>query len=926
MKREVFSITTSEAYTSVGGLLAQTGQDRKHWRHVALKELIDNALDAAESAGIAPAVLVEITESPTGLTLAVTDNGSGIPADVVARLADFTAFISDKAAYRAPLRGAQGNAIKTLLGMPVALSDDRRSTTEIIACGVRHRLRVQASPTGAVRCEHSTEATDAATGTRLSIAIPGAVDRFNWQPDRWVIAYALFNPHAQLQIRKTDDCSGGYSDVTVHADDATESESADFSDLSLLPTVAFPGKWRKFLPTDPTPAHWYTRDEFARLVHLKAEQGHADQSVAEFVQEFKGTSRVWRRICQPLARTLGDLVASGEVQDLHNAIREHTDAPRPEVLGRVGPDHLHASIASQFTITGRHWYKHRYGMAERMPYLVECFVAETAIDGGVFYGLNYSVPFGDPLASTWLYYDGGVESAHAHGLNAFLDALGAKTHRRFFMNTTTTVAVHLVMPLLPSLDRGKSRLALPEEVATAISEVVGAACAVLHKEMVTARKREERNKRQQRESVARAIQQEAAQREAVAKRERKAADTEARRARGELPCMRDVLFDCLLPVYLDATANETIRISQRDLFYAVRPVFESQPVRPSKRNGEESTALAFSYFTQIVAQFRKERHPLEWIDRKARGTLFEPHGGKEIALGDRELREYRFPLDSYQGILFIEKDGVWQTLKDTGGLDMMRRYDLMVLASEGYSTEAVRQFFALAQRQHGYKILAWHDADPDGLNIARTLAEPTDLMPDHHLDVIDIGMSLAEGEALGLPFETYTRKEPIPQTLLPVLDAYTLALLSGDEVINSSTGRREWRNCKRIEINAMKAQHRPAWLEAKLADALKRDGSTARPALDVMLSAAVRQAQRHLEYQVRAAIEQRIDLDAIASRVISSIGAIDPADTVTAALQRDESTPWRVLVKDAVTARIAAEHGAISSLVDAAIAELVRPG
>lgn len=87
------------------------------------------------------------------------------------------------------------------------------------------------------------------------------------------------------------------------------------------------------------------------------------------------------------------------------------------------------------------------------------------------------------------------------------------------------------MPLLPSLDRGKSRLALPEEVATAISEAVGAACAVLHKEMVTARKREERNKRQQRESVARAIQQEAAQREAVAKRERKAADTEARRAR-----------------------------------------------------------------------------------------------------------------------------------------------------------------------------------------------------------------------------------------------------------------------------------------------------------------------------------------------------------------------------------------------------------
>ena len=45
------------------------------WRKPGkIKELIDNALDAAESAGIAPAVLVEITESPTGLTLAVAND------------------------------------------------------------------------------------------------------------------------------------------------------------------------------------------------------------------------------------------------------------------------------------------------------------------------------------------------------------------------------------------------------------------------------------------------------------------------------------------------------------------------------------------------------------------------------------------------------------------------------------------------------------------------------------------------------------------------------------------------------------------------------------------------------------------------------------------------------------------------------------
>lgn len=945
LQRDVFSITTAESYTSISGLQAQTGQEPNQWRHVALKELVDNALDAAESAGIAPVVAVDIVESTDGLVLSIADNGRGIPPDVVARLADFSAFLSDKAPYRAPLRGAQGNAVKTLLGMPVALSADKRSTTEIEACGVRHRLHVQVSPTGAARCEHEQEPAPTATGTRVTVRIPGPGDIYYWNPIRWIRAFALFNPHARLQIRENRATGTGADEI-----DGSMPGDSCLSDLSLPPTVPFPGKWRKFLPSDPTPAHWYRRDEFTRLVHLKAEQGRAAQSVGDFIKEFKGMSRVWRDVRKQVsAATLAELVENREIDTLHDAIRTHAKAPKPEVLGRVGPDHIRAGIDAAFTINGRFWYKHRYGTAAGMPYLIECAIAETRADGGVFYGLNFSVPFNDPLPDTLFTYTEGTEPVHkASGLRGFLSDLGAVTHTRYGMNTTTTVAVHLVMPLLPSLDRGKSRLALPAVLSAAIAETIGTAAGALHKAMVTARKNQRRLEQQQRSEMVRVMQtaeqEQARQQREVERQQREAeraekqaardAEAEKRRARCELPYMRAVLFELLLPVYMDATDNETIRISQRDLFYAIRPAFEARPVRPSRRRGEYSTDLEFGYFTKVVAEFRKVSHPLPYIDRKARGTLFEPYSGREIALGDRELREYRFPHDDYQGILFIEKEGVWQTLRDTGGLDLMRRYGLMVLASEGYSTEAVRQFFALAQNQHGYRILAWHDADPDGMNIARTLAEPTELMPDHRLEVIDIGLTLAEGEAMGLPFETYIRKEPLPQTLVPTLDSRTLSLFAGDEYVSESDDpkskpKREWRNCKRIEINAIKAQQRPAWLEAKLADALRQPAHDAtRPALADMLATAANQARTELEHRVRTELERRIDTESLIAHVMTAIGTIDTTEAVTTALQQDEKAPWRAVVKSAVVSRINADttlESAITDLVARAIRAAIEP-
>ena len=202
LQREHFSVSLAAAYFSIADLQAQTGQESNQWRHVILKELIDNGLDAAEAVGHAPNIRIEFAETTDGLTLAIADNGPGIPPPVVEKLLDFTGFFGNKAMYRAPLRGQQGNAFKTVLGVPVALSSERRSRTLIESAGIRHNLQIWVSPSGAVRCDHQQTPATTPPGTRITVTIPGPAECYFWNPAYWATAYALFNPHARIQIRK----------------------------------------------------------------------------------------------------------------------------------------------------------------------------------------------------------------------------------------------------------------------------------------------------------------------------------------------------------------------------------------------------------------------------------------------------------------------------------------------------------------------------------------------------------------------------------------------------------------------------------------------------------------------------------------------------------------------------------------------------
>ena len=131
----VFTTDRLLEFTSVNELSKLVGYTPPSWPTVAIKELIDNALDACEDLRLAPEIAIAVS----GATITVSENGPGIPGDVVERLADLRTKTSSREAYVAPTRGAQGNALQTILAMPFAL-DGEKGRTVIEAHGVAHTI------------------------------------------------------------------------------------------------------------------------------------------------------------------------------------------------------------------------------------------------------------------------------------------------------------------------------------------------------------------------------------------------------------------------------------------------------------------------------------------------------------------------------------------------------------------------------------------------------------------------------------------------------------------------------------------------------------------------------------------------------------------------------------------------------------------
>ncbi len=175
LQRTTFKTSRSLDFFSQKELVAQTGHHVSDWPLVILKELLDNALDAAEEAGIAPVIVVTVDENG----IQVEDNGPGLPAETIKGVLDYDVRVSSREAYVSPTRGAQGNALKTIVGMPFALDNDIGIVAFIAARGACHAIhctvdRIRQEPV----IKRETGASKVKNGTRILIPWPDSATQF----------------------------------------------------------------------------------------------------------------------------------------------------------------------------------------------------------------------------------------------------------------------------------------------------------------------------------------------------------------------------------------------------------------------------------------------------------------------------------------------------------------------------------------------------------------------------------------------------------------------------------------------------------------------------------------------------------------------------------------------------------------------------
>jgi DNA topoisomerase VI subunit B len=420
-------------------LTNQTGHDPEEWPLVVLKELVDNALDAVEEAGTPPRI--DITVDAEGITVA--DNGPGIPAKTIDGVLDYSVRVSSREHYVSPTRGAQGNALKTIMAMPFVLSGGTAGRVDVAAHGQRHEI---AFGVDSIRQEPAISvlrwpAENVKTGTAVRVWWPfsacsilaNAEARFLQLADD----YAWLNPHLSLTVEW-------------------------FGRRST--TKANTPMWVKWLPSEPTSPHWYGTEDFERLVsaYVAHDQDRgADRCVRELVREFRGLTGTAKQKAvleaTGLSRISLSTLANGKglrhdiTAKLLAMLKEHSKPVKPATLGIIGEAHIRSRMESAGCEMDSFSYRKVAQVdSDGLPMVVETAFAwhgdECTEARRLITGVNWSPGIVNPFRT--------LGSSYGDGLAAMLEKrfAGSDEPIIFFL--------HCAHPRVRYTDRGKSAVVL----------------------------------------------------------------------------------------------------------------------------------------------------------------------------------------------------------------------------------------------------------------------------------------------------------------------------------------------------------------------------------------------------------------------------------------------------------------------------------
>jgi len=470
-------------YLQLHWLEKTTGRPSHEWDLYIIKELLDNALDADERWVREHDGMVELTIDLHYRHLEVLDihsldiavfNRAPFPTDLLPAIFDLTAYTSDKSHYNYPSRGQQGNALKTVLGVPYALRHfgygdyanirkplviETGYQAYVISLGIDEaRQQVRLPPMQPTPLSSPRDGACARVG----------IDRFVQERPRtladlhaWAQRFALFNPHATFHWRVR---AGDQQDVWDFSADST---------------------WHGLF-ADIAPIHWYEYTQLRELLlALERELGSATP-LPQVLQAFTGFTLAEdpggqraRALCNRLGfQTLGDLrLTSDHVSTLRDALwpalLRHGRKVPAEQLGGLGETYLASTMTRFFALEGPPLYRrivHDDPADPAHPFVLELALARLAAGSKrvIWTGLNHTPTYEDPFYTRSL-PPPILNGEPVFGLDGFLDTYGQRADQ------PVVLVMHLICPNLAYQDFSKTVIEtrpFREPLAAALHEML----------------------------------------------------------------------------------------------------------------------------------------------------------------------------------------------------------------------------------------------------------------------------------------------------------------------------------------------------------------------------------------------------------------------------------------------------------------------
>lgn len=459
-------------YVRLEGLQKLTNVSAHEWDLYILKELVDNALDADEAAGITPRVSVEMRYDGLGLTVIVR-NQAQFPMDVVGDIFNLEKRASVKDLYNLPTRGAQGNALKTLLGIPYALqyhwftNYSLEMRPLIIASGasvVDLWLDVnEFAQNVSLRPIQIQNSRTTIKGTEVSLNILKFTQERPRTPEALLLmarAFTLWNPHANFEfVFVLGDAIHSHWSRSEH------------------------GWTGKYDLRQAAPITWYTYGNFRELLHalLWHTQTHAESAttLGEVASLFGlpglPASAPFADNASLGSLLTGDQLDPAQTLALYKALKDCARDQSAPSLGELGSAIFEKACSLPEDQADLFFYRrHATPTDQQIPFVLEVALgASTEGRRVVMTGINHTPTYRDPFLNKPLMPPGGAEPQR--GLEKLLDYYGLRD------DASVTLMTHLISPGVVYENYGKSaindepyREILTELVAEIVQEYIEA--------------------------------------------------------------------------------------------------------------------------------------------------------------------------------------------------------------------------------------------------------------------------------------------------------------------------------------------------------------------------------------------------------------------------------------------------------------------